>query len=95
MAATCLDGTRITGEDFSDRFERAVYQNADTLSRIREHQFLLFRAISDQNVIVGEDDFLFEIEDSEYDYNYLEDHLGNVSFTDEEHRVLERHILKL
>lgn len=88
MADTCLDGTRITGEDFSARFERAVYQNADTLSRIREHQFLLFHALSDHNVIVGEDNFLFEIADNDYDYNYLEDYLGNVSFTEEEHAAI-------
>ena len=88
VADTCLDGTRITGEEFSARFERAVYQNADTLSRIREHQFLLFRAISDQNVLVGEDNFLFEIEDSEYEYNYLEDYLGNLSFDEEEHAAI-------
>ncbi len=88
VADTCLDGTRITGEDLPARFERAVYQNADTLSRIREHQFLLFRAISDQNVIVGKENFLFEIADSEYSYNYLEDYLGNVTFSDEEHAAI-------
>ena len=84
VAETCMDGTHIQGESLPNRFERAVYQNADTISRIREHQFLLFHATSDQNVIVGEDKFLFEIEDSEYKYNYLEDYLGNVAFTEKE-----------
>ncbi len=84
VADTCMDGTRITGEAFSARFERAVYQNEATITRIREHQFLLFRATGGQNVIVGEDNFLFEIEDSEYKYNYLEDYLGNVDFTEKE-----------
>ncbi len=88
VADACLNGTVIVGDTLPARFERAVYQNADTLSRIREHQFLLFRAISDQNVIVGEDDFLFEIADSEYDYNYLEDYLGNVSFSEEEQAAI-------
>ena len=88
VAPSCMDGTRITGDDLPYRFDRAVYQNADTLSRIREHQFLLFQAVSDPNVIVGEDDFLFEIEDGDYDYNYLEDYLGNVSFTEEAHAAI-------
>ena len=88
VADACLDGSVIVGDNLPARFERAVYQNSGTLSRIREYQFLLFRAISDQNVIVGENDFLFEIEDSEYDYNYLEDYLGNVAFTEEEHAAI-------
>ena len=88
VADACLDGTRIEGTDLSARFRRAVFQNADTLSRIREHQYLLFHAISDPGVIVGKDNFLFEIADSEYDYNYLEDYLGNVRFSDAEHAAI-------
>ncbi len=84
VAETCMDGSQIQGQSLPDRFERAVYQNAATISRIREHQFLLFRATSGQNVIVGEDNFLFEIEDSEYKYNYLEDYLGNTAFSEKE-----------
>lgn len=80
----CLDGTQITGESFVAHFERAVYQNANSLERIREHQFLLFQALSAPNVIVGSENFLFAIEDRENGYNFLEDYLGEVAFTEEE-----------
>ena len=84
----CLDGTVIEGESFPAHFERAVYQNANSLERIREHQFLLFRALSDPNVIVGSENFLFAVEDRENSYNFLEDYLGKVSFTEEEHAAI-------
>ena len=85
---TCLDGSVIGGEDFLNRFNRSVYQNADMLAMIREHQFLALNAVSGENVIVGDDDFLFEIRDTEYEYSYLDDYLGLEAFTEEEHAAI-------
>lgn len=84
----CLDGSKISGESFAAYFERAVYQNAGSLERIRKNQFLLFRELSYPNVIVGKDNFLFAIEDRTHGYNFLEDYLGGVSFTEEEHEKI-------
>lgn len=84
MASTCLDGSRIEGEDFHARFDRAVYQNKSSLSRIRKCNFLLFHSVNDPNVIVGLDNFLFEIQDSENGYRYLDDYLGETAFDERE-----------
>lgn len=84
IAPTCLDGTVIEGEDFLARFERAVYQNKQSLSRIRDCNYLLFRSINDPNVIAGDNDFLFEIHDTESDYSYLSDYLGESAFDEKE-----------
>ena len=84
MADACLDGSTIEGEDFLSRFERAVYQNESTLSYIRKGNYLLFHDVSDSNVIVGRDDFLFEIKNTENGYHYLEDYLGESAFEEKE-----------
>ena len=84
VADTCIDGTQIEGNDLFSRFDRAVYQNEQSLARIRESNYLLFRSVNDPNVIVGRADFLFEIENSAYDYNYVQDYLGACAFDEKE-----------
>ncbi len=84
VADTCLDGARIEGEDFYSRFARAVYQNKNSLSRIREYNYLLFHSVNNPNIIAGYDNFLFEIQDSETGYHYLDDYLGESAFDEKE-----------
>lgn len=84
VADACIDGTVIEGEDFLSRFERAVYQNQPSLTRIREYNYLFFHTVNDPNVIVGSNDFLFTIQDEEYEYYYLDDYLGECSFNEQE-----------
>ena len=84
VADACLDGSKIEGEDFLSRFERAVYQNEASLSRIREANYLFFHTVSDPNVIVGRNDFLFEIKNAENGYHYIQDYLGESSFDEKE-----------
>ncbi len=84
MADACLDGSQIEGEHFLARFERAVYQNKNSLSRIRDCNYLFFHSVNDPNVIVGDNDFLFEIRDTKNDYSYLEDYLGASAFEEKE-----------
>lgn len=84
VAKTCLDGSSIEGESFSARFHRAVYQNKGSLSRIRDCNYLLFHTVNDPNVIVGKNQFLFEIEDTENGYSYLQDYLGESTFDERE-----------
>lgn len=83
-ADTCLDGTRIEGDDLLSRLGRSVYQNEGSLSRIRECNYLLFHSVNDANVIVGRDDFLFEIENAEYAYSYVNDYQGASDFDEKE-----------
>ncbi len=83
-APTCLDGTVIEGDHFPARFERAVYQNKKSLSRIREYNYLLFRSVNVPNVIVGRDHFLFQIQDTGNGYHYFDDYLGKSAFDEKE-----------
>ncbi len=84
VAQTCYDGSVIQGDSAIDRFHRAVYQNAASQTMIREYQYRLFGVVNEPGVLAGEDGFLFEIDDPENDYSYLEDYLGNLRFTEEE-----------
>ena len=84
LADTCLDGSVIEGGDLASRFNRTVYQNENSLARIRDLNYLFFHAVNDPNVIVGYGGFLFEIENTAYGYNYLNDYLGESTFTEKE-----------
>jgi hypothetical protein len=84
IAPSCLDGSVIEGEDFTARFERAVYQNKRSLSRIREYNYLFFRTVNDPGVIAGLDSFLFEIQNPENEYHYFDDYLGECAFDEKE-----------
>lgn len=81
---TCFDGSVIEGDAPTQRFERAVYQSRDSLSFIRRNRYRLLGTAGHENVIAGDDGFLFEIEDATLGYNYLEDYLGQLSFSEEE-----------
>ncbi|MBR6727524.1 MAG: hypothetical protein IKM08_04980 [Clostridia bacterium] len=83
-APACYDGTVISGEDPGSSFRRAVYQNEQTLSFIREYQYKLFGIADQSSVTIGERNFLFELHNDAYHYNYLDDYTGNLSFTEEE-----------
>ncbi len=84
VADTCYDGSVIEGESLSSTFSRSVYQNAASQKLIREYQYRLFGIISERSVLVGKNDFLFETEDAENGYDYLEDYLGRLSFSAKE-----------
>lgn len=83
-AETCYDGSVITGDDPGSSFRRAVYQNESTLAFIREYQYRLFGIADSGSVIMGNGGFLFELRNAQYNYEYLDDFTGNLSFTDEE-----------
>lgn len=83
-AESTYDGTRINGDSFAATFSRAVYQNSESLSFIRENAYRIFGIAENDNVMAGKDGFLFEIEDKENGYNYLKDYLGETPFTEEE-----------
>ena len=89
IAAECLDGSSIEGERFVDNFNRAVYQSTSAQDQIRSDRYRLFGIVDDANVISGKESFLFEIYDEENEYSFLEDYLGRLAFTEDEHaRIL-------
>ncbi len=88
IAPACFDGTVIEDDSPLDRFNRAVYQNDNSLQFIREYQYRLFGIVDSEDVIAGRNDFLFDVHDPDNDYNYLEDYLGQLSFTDEEYAAI-------
>ncbi len=83
-ASACFDGTVIEGSSPTARFDRTVYQNERSLDLIREYQYRLFGIVQDENVLVGKNGYLFEVENKENGYNYLEDYLGRSPFTAEQ-----------
>ena len=87
-ADACFDGTLIEGNSPVHRFERAVYQNSNALTRIRNAQYRLFGIVEDENVLAGKNGYLFEVENKDCDYNYLADYLGELSFTEEEYDAI-------
>ena len=88
LAPTCYDGSVIEGSDVADEFNRAFYHNITTLSLVREGEYRIFGAVNHQNVLAGRDGFLFEVEDVENNYHYIEDFNGRLSFTEEEHAAI-------
>lgn len=90
VSEQCYDGSVIEGESVFADFSRSVYQNAATQEQIREYQYRLLGIVSAPEVLAGHEDFLFEVRDDENRYNYLEDYLGELSFTEEESaRILQ------
>ncbi len=87
-AEQCYDGTAIEGDSFLDRFHRSVYQNASSLELIKNYQYRLFGIVNHTNVLAGKNNFLFEIHDEKNNYNYLQDYLGHLSFTEQEHEQI-------
>lgn len=81
LTDACFDGTVIEGTDPFSALDRAVYQNTTSLKRVRNYQYRVFGIVGTRDVIAGKNDFLFEVEDTENNYNYLDDYLGRLSFT--------------
>lgn len=84
VAESCYDGSTFEGDGPFAAINRAVYQNTATLEQVREYQYRLFDVVHDKNVIAGKNNFLFEVQDTENDYNFLRDYLGEDRFTEQE-----------
>ena len=68
--------------DFDSRF----YENDDIRSIVTFCDYTFFKKVNNENLIVGYDDFLFEIERD--GYNFIEDFVGNLSFSENELDVI-------
>ena len=84
IAPHCYDGTAIAENDLFADLRRSVYQSKKKLSFVNKYQYRLFGIVKSSAVIAGENDFLFELEDTENDYNYVKDYIGDHAFSTEE-----------
>lgn len=84
LAEQCYDGSMLVGETPVDDFNRSFYQNRSSLDFVRNFEYRLFGIVNHANVIVGKNDFLFQVKDEKNNYNYLKDYLGEHTFTPEE-----------
>ena len=92
IASECYDGSIIDeGEPFA-ALRRSVYQNKKNLGLVHEYQYRLFGIVNSHEVIAGKNDFLFEIEDTENNYHYIEDYIGKHAFTEEEMSQILHHL---
>lgn len=86
----CYDGSVIEGKGFFADFTRAAYQDSSTLSLINEYRYRLFGVVDHPNVIGGKESFLFEIENEQNGYHYIDDYTGKSNFTEEESLAILR-----
>jgi len=92
IAPQCYDGSVITEAEPFSVLRRNVYQSKKNLSLVHEYQYRLFGIVNSTSVITGEDDFLFEIEDTENNYNYIKDYIGDHAFSEEEMSLILNHL---
>ncbi len=80
IAPACYDGSVIEETDPVSRFLHVVYQNEASLSLVRRYEYRVFRVVNHKNVIAGRKNFLFEVNDSDTGYGFLEDYIGQAAF---------------
>ena len=66
----------------ASNFDSQFYESDDIRSIVTFCDYTFFKKVNNENVIVGYDDFLFEIERD--GYNFIEDFVGNLYFTENE-----------
>ncbi|MBO5327030.1 MAG: hypothetical protein J6A84_02790 [Clostridia bacterium] len=84
IAPTCYDGSVIESSEPFSHLRRNIYQQQSSLDLVQEYQYRVFGVVNSNLVVAGKNDFLFEIVDTEHQYNYIEDYIGNYAFTEEE-----------
>lgn len=92
LSPQCYDGSVIEADEPFAKLHRNVYQSKASLDFIHKYQYRLFGTVNGTQAIAGKDDFLFEIEDTENQYNYIEDYIGNHAFTEEEMKAILQHL---
>ncbi|MBE6702976.1 MAG: hypothetical protein E7585_06160 [Ruminococcaceae bacterium] len=84
IAPYCYDGSGMTAQTPISAFNRAVYQSESSLNFIHQTQYRLFDTVNSNLVVAGGNNFLFDTEDKEHGYSYIEDFTGNCGFTEAE-----------
>lgn len=78
------------GELFADSF----YRDENLNSFIRYIDYKFFRHTDTENILIGNDGWIFETLRAENGYNYLLDHIGEASFSEEELARIQDNITK-
>ncbi len=65
-------------------FARTYYEDGNLKSFIRYIDYKFFKHTDANNILIGNDGWIFETVKSENGYNYLLDHIGGVTFSEEE-----------
>lgn len=65
-----------------EKFDASFYENEDVKSIVTFFDYKIFRRVNNKNIIVGHDDFLFEVEKD--GYNFIDDYTGKLGFTEDE-----------
>ena len=76
-------GSRL-GNDGNKSFNEMFYGDKNIISVSRHVGYRLFGSVEGKNIIIGEDDWLFETVDSGNGYQRLLDYIGGNPFTEEE-----------
>ncbi len=74
-------------------FNSAFYNDEGLNNIIKNYEYKAFGHVKNSNVIVGKEEFLFEICDEKYNYDYLLDYIGGLEYSDEELKTIEAEIL--
>ncbi len=61
-------------------YNDAYYKNSDLQTLITQYDYELFGKIEDKNILVGRENFLFEVAREDNGYNYLRDFLGEYAY---------------
>ena len=72
------------GENEGELFSDSYYEDENLSYFIRYIDYKFFRHTSAENVLIGNDGWIFETVRAENGYNYLLDHIGGASFSEEE-----------
>ena len=71
-------------------FDRSFYENEDVNRIVTFLDYRLFGTLKTKNVIVGKNNFLFEVERD--GYNFINDFMGNLSFSENELDVIHKNL---
>ena len=69
------------------RLDDVFYRSAPLRRDIMKLKYLLFGRVENEDIIVGDDGYLFDVYDTEYGYDYVRDYIGEF-YSDEELRAL-------
>lgn len=88
-----VDSDTVRGMSFR-RFSNAFYGNDDLAQLNDRIEYLLLGSIRSDDIILGDDGFLFDAGTTDTGYSYLEDYVGGIQLTDSELDVFAN-VLKL
>ena len=85
-ANTSIGDRYLTGREHQiplASYNEAYYKNTTLQDLITRYDYSLFGKVNDKNILVGKDNFLFEVVREDNNYHYLRDHLGEYQYEEE------------